>query len=91
MKTHIVRSGRSHSLQIPKSLLQQTGLEGEVEISADQRQIIVGPAAKPRAGWNAAFAEMARQSDDHLLDDDVPLPRASSHDLLRVLQEMFKP
>ena len=72
MKTHIVRSGRWHSLQIPKSLLEQTGLEGEVEIAADQGQLIVGPPAKSRAGWNAAFAKMAWHRDDRLLDLDVP-------------------
>ena len=72
MKTHIVRRGRSHNLRIPKPLLVQTGLQGEVEISAEQGQLIVGPAAKPRAGWNAAFAEMARRGDDRLLDGDIP-------------------
>lgn len=64
--------GRSHGLRIPKSLLDQTGLEGEVEISAEEGALIVGPAAKPRAGWEASFAEMAERGDDQLLDGDLP-------------------
>jgi antitoxin MazE len=72
MKTRIVRIGRSHGLRIPKPLLDQTGLEGEVEISANQGSLIVGPLAKPRAGWDAAFAEMGQRGDDELLDADVP-------------------
>jgi antitoxin MazE len=72
MKTRIVRIGKSRGLRIPKPLLDETGLEGEVEISANEGSLIVGPVAKPRAGWNAAFAEMAQRGDDELLDGDLP-------------------
>jgi antitoxin MazE len=72
MKTRIVRMGKWRSLRIPKPLLDKTGLEGEVEISADQGLLIVGPTGKPRSGWGAAFAEMAQRGDDELLDGDIP-------------------
>ena len=31
MKTQIIRIGKSHCIRIPKRLLEQTGLQGEVE------------------------------------------------------------
>jgi antitoxin MazE len=31
--------------------------------------IVIGAAPKPRAGWEEAFAKMAEQHDDVLLDD----------------------
>jgi antitoxin MazE len=72
MKTHIVRIGNSQGIRIPKPLLEQTGLRGEVEISAQKDSLIIRPAKRPRAGWAAAFQEMARRNDDALLDDAPP-------------------
>lgn len=72
MKTRIVRIGNSQGIRIPKPLLEQTGLRGEVEIIAQDDSLIIRPARRPRAGWAAAFQEMARRGDDALLDDVAP-------------------
>jgi antitoxin MazE len=72
MKTHIVRIGNSQGVRIPKPLLEQTGLRGEVEINADDNSLVIRPVKKPRDGWAAAFQEMARRGDDALVDDPVP-------------------
>jgi antitoxin MazE len=72
MKTRIVRIGNSQGIRIPKPLLEQTGLRGEVEISAEDDTLIIRPARRPREGWAASFREMARRGDDALLDDDAP-------------------
>jgi antitoxin MazE len=69
MKTRIVRVGNSQGVRIPKWLLEQTGLRGEVEISAEGDSLVIRPAHRPRAGWAAAFQEMARRGDDALLDE----------------------
>ena len=72
MKTRIVRIGNSRGVRIPKPLLDQTGLQGEVEISAADGALIIRAARKPREGWDAAFREMARRGDDALIDDAPP-------------------
>jgi antitoxin MazE len=73
MKTRIVRIGNSRGVRIPKSLLEQAGLTGEVKISVERGALVIRPAAaRPRAGWAAAFQEMARRGDDALLDADAP-------------------
>jgi antitoxin MazE len=72
MKTRIVPIGNSQGIRIPKPLLEQTGLSGEVEIIAEEDSLVIRRARKPRADWSAAFAEMARQGDDALLDDVPP-------------------
>jgi antitoxin MazE len=72
MKTRIVRIGNSRGIRIPKSLLEQTGLGGEVEISIRADSLIIRPARRPREGWTAAFQEMARRGDDALLDEAAP-------------------
>jgi antitoxin MazE len=72
MKTRIVRMGNTLGVRIPKRLLDETGLTGEVEIAAEEGLLIVGPVGQPRAGWEAAFAQMARRGDDVLLDELSP-------------------
>ena len=64
MKSRIVQIGNSRGIRIPKRLLEQTGLRGEVEISAEGDSLVIRPASGPRAGWAAAFQEMARRRFD---------------------------
>jgi antitoxin MazE len=50
VKTRIVRIGNSQGIRIPKLLLAETGLEGEVEIEARGGELVVRAAGAPRAG-----------------------------------------
>ena len=47
MKTHVVRIGNSQGIRIPKPLLEQTGLKGEVEITAQDDSLMIRPVRKP--------------------------------------------
>ena len=70
MKTRIVQIGNSHGVRIPKPLLEQTGLSGEVELGVQNGTIVIRAPRKARAGWAEAFKEMARRGDDKLLDPE---------------------
>jgi antitoxin MazE len=70
MKARIIRIGNSHGIRIPKPFLEQARLNDEVEIEVRDDSLIVRPTDQPRAGWAAAFQEMARRGDDALLDPD---------------------
>jgi antitoxin MazE len=72
VKAKIVRIGNSQGIRIPKPLLQQTGLHGEVEITAEDDTLVIRPAKKPREGWDDAFREMRQRGDDAILDDAPP-------------------
>ena len=71
MKANIVRVGNSQGIRIPKVVLQQTSLSGEVELEVRGCQIIIRAVARPRQNWAEAFRAMAQQGDDQLLDADV--------------------
>ena len=72
MKARVVRIGNSKGIRIPKSVIEQCHLHGAVDLEIQQGQlVIIRPAAKPRAGWAAAFAEMHRHADDQLLDAEI--------------------
>jgi len=74
MKSKIVKIGNSRGIRIPKPFIEQTGLGEEVEIQVEGNRLIIGTAARPRAGWEAAFQKMANAGDDALLDGDVQVP-----------------
>jgi antitoxin MazE len=73
MKTKVVRIGNSRGIRIPKALLQQTGIDGDVEINAEADTLVIRLAKRPREGWADAFQAMARRGDDALLDDVPPV------------------
>lgn len=70
MKTKVVRIGNSQGVRIPKTLLEQCGLKGAVELEVREGQLVVRSATRPRAEWDEAFRRMREQGDDVLLDRD---------------------
>lgn len=70
MRTRIVKIGNSQGVRIPKALLEESGLSGEVELSVQDGTLVIAQAGQPRQGWAEAFREMAQRGDDELLDGD---------------------
>jgi antitoxin MazE len=68
MKANIVRIGNSKGIRLPKTLLQEAQLEGEVELQAERGRILISRSAPPRAGWANAARRMQAQGEDGLLD-----------------------
>ena len=68
MKTKIIQIGNSKGIRIPRILLEQSGLDGEVELAVEKEQIIIKTVRKPRQGWDKAFQTMADNRDDQILD-----------------------
>ncbi|HXH09053.1 MAG TPA: AbrB/MazE/SpoVT family DNA-binding domain-containing protein, partial [Alphaproteobacteria bacterium] len=71
MKTRIIKIGNSQGIRIPKVLLEQSGLDEEVELEVHDARIVIRPADRPRQGWEEAFRSMAEAEDDQLLDEDL--------------------
>lgn len=72
IRTRIVKIGNSQGIRIPKLLLEQSGLNAEVEVEVEGDRLVIRTAPRQRAGWDAAFAAMAENHDDSLLDDLTP-------------------
>lgn len=65
MKTNIVTIGNSQGIRIPKILLEQSKLSGEVELKVKGETIVISPARKPREGWTEQIrAALAEEGDD---------------------------
>ncbi|MEX1232920.1 MAG: hypothetical protein WEB58_21915 [Planctomycetaceae bacterium] len=70
--TQIIQIGNSRGVRLPKLLLDQVSLSGEVEISVEDDQIVIRSATRPRANWDRQFQVMAERGDDKLLDESTP-------------------
>jgi antitoxin MazE len=71
MRAKIIKIGNSQGIRIPRLFLEQTKLGDEVELEAQDDQIIIRPVTYPRQGWDEAFKAMAERGDDQLLDADL--------------------
>ena len=71
MKAKLVRIGNSRGVRIPKPLLEEAGLEGEVELRVVDSGILIEGTSAPREGWEDAAALLRERGEDALLDDWV--------------------
>lgn len=69
IKARIVKIGNSQGVRIPKLLLEQSGIHDEVEIEVQGDCLTIRTAQCSRSGWGEAFAAMAKNQDDVLLDE----------------------
>jgi len=69
IRTRITKIGNSQGIRIPRLLLEQSGIGDEVEIEIQDNCLIIRAVSQSRIGWDQAFATMATQGDDRLLDD----------------------
>jgi antitoxin MazE len=68
MKTTIRRMGNSQGVLIPKPVLVQLGLEGEVEMEVENDTIVLRrPRHKAREGWADASKALAASGNDDLV------------------------
>ena len=73
LRAKIIRIGNSRGVRIPRLVLEETGMSGDVELEVRAGEIIIRADGGVRQGWAAAFQEMASKGDDALLDDDTSL------------------
>jgi len=72
MKTRLVPIGNSRGVRIPKPLLDQVGLEDEVELRVVENGIVIAAARAPRAEWADAAELLHQRGEDGLLDEPMP-------------------
>ena len=64
MKAQIIRIGNSQGVRIPKTLIEDGKLSGEVELELHEDGILIRSLRKPRANWDSAFKAVAEVDDD---------------------------
>jgi antitoxin MazE len=71
MRSQIIQIGNSQGIRIPKTLLEDSGIKGVVDLELHPDGILIRNAEKPRAGWDEAFRQMAENDDDEKALDEA--------------------
>jgi antitoxin MazE len=66
MKSQIIQIGNSQGIRLPKVLLEESRITGDVDLELHADGILIRNAQKPRDGWDEAFRAMAENEDDEL-------------------------
>ena len=72
MKTRIVRIGNSQGVRIPKPLLEEAGLDGDVRLRVVESGIMIESRSRPRGRWSDAAELLHARQEDGLIDQPVP-------------------
>jgi antitoxin MazE len=72
LRTRLVQIGNSRGIRLPKTVLEEAQLEGEVELKAEPGCIIIRSVKSPRMGWEEAAREMKGRGEDRLIDTMQP-------------------
>jgi antitoxin MazE len=71
VKGRMIKVGNSQGIRIPQSLLEQSGISGNVEIEVTDNQIVITAASRAQTGWAEKFARMSDTEDEDILLDSV--------------------
>ena len=69
MKSRLIRIGNSRGIRLPKPLIEEAGLQEEVEVRIRGNALVITSPRRPRAGWAEAARQMRERGDDRLLDE----------------------
>jgi antitoxin MazE len=71
VKTRLIAIGNSRGVRLPKPLIEEAGLEDEVEIHARKGEIVIRPVRKLRSGWAEAAKLAHDRKEDVLVDQET--------------------
>ena len=66
MKSRLIRIGNSRGLRLPKPVIEEAGLQGEVELQVRGNTLIISSHRMPRSGWAEAAVLMHARGEDRL-------------------------
>jgi antitoxin MazE len=72
MKVKLVRIGNSRGIRIPKSVLEQCGLQETADLQIEKGRLVLVREHRPRQGWDEAFIAAGPSSSDELLLEVLP-------------------
>ena len=73
MLVNLIRIGNSKGVRLPKAVIEQAGLEDEIDLEVKDGKVILSSARSARAGWETAAQACHAAGDDDLGDWDATL------------------
>lgn len=74
LRSRLIRIGNSRGLRLPRSVIEQAGLEEDVIITVGKGELVIRPLSHPRAGWEEALQHLGPPEDEPDLQGFRALP-----------------
>lgn len=58
VKARLVRIGNSRGIRLPRAVIEQVGLDDEVELRVEGQRLVIVPVTRARVGWAEAIQAM---------------------------------
>lgn len=71
MQTNLIRIGNSQGIRLPKAVIEQAGLVGELDLEVSGEAVVIRAARRTRADWSEAAAKCHEAGEDQLADWDA--------------------
>ena len=68
MKAKLVQIGNSRGVRLPKPMIEEAGLNDDVDIHVVEGSIVITSNVKPRRSWADSAKRLHDQNGDVLLD-----------------------
>ncbi len=68
MKARLIRIGNSRGVRLPKPVIEEAGLEEQVELQVRGGTVVISSRPPPRAGWAEAARRLRELGEDQHLD-----------------------
>lgn len=72
MKARLVKIGNSRGIRLPKPLIEEAGLQEDVELRVSEGTLVITSPRRPRAGWAEAARRLGTEGADTMLDEPTP-------------------
>lgn len=69
--TKVIKDGNSMAIRIPKTVLQMSGIHGNVDLTVNKNTIIIKNAKPSREEWSKAIRDDPEVVDTELSDWEV--------------------
>ncbi len=78
--TKLVQIGNSKGVRLPKTVIDQVGLGGELVLEVRDGEVVLRPQKHPRAGWEQAYRDGSRDGGLEQKDDGAWLSAPNRFD-----------
>jgi antitoxin MazE len=72
MKAKLVQIGNTRGVRLPKPMIEEAGLEDDVDIHVKEGSIIITSNLKQRNGWAESAKQLHNRNEDILIDSTAP-------------------
>ena len=73
MQVSLIKIGNSKGIRLPKAIIEQTGMEDEIDLQVEDGKVVLSPTKQRRAGWAQAAKTCHQAGHDDLGDWDNTL------------------